>query len=693
MADHAVLADEVVHVDAGDVGLEGNLSVPDKAIGVILFAHGSGSSRHSRRNRQVAETLREAGLATLLIDLLTTEEEQVDRVTAHLRFDIPMLAGRLIEATRWLARHPKTNGLRIGYFGASTGAGAALIAAAEMPDRVSAVVSRGGRPDLAAEALPRVKAPTLLIVGERDTEVIELNRAARAKMRAETEISIVPGAGHLFEEPGTLDRVAELAGQWFVRYLGDREADAPVTVNRGGHGNGDGDGHGHASGAARPRVFRSKSDRAALIAEAAEPFADIEDADMDALLDRIGDAAVVLIGEASHGTSEFYRMRQEITRALVERRGFNTIAVEADWPDAEHVDEYVRGREPRLRRAAQAFDRFPNWMWRNHEVLGFVEWLREYNAGVAEQERKVGFFGLDIYSLYSSIHEVLRYLGEVDPALASLARERYNCLTPFKADPARYGKAVVTQQYRGCEEEVTQMLQELLQKRLESAGGEGERLFDAKQNARVIAGAERYYRTMYYGSPDSWNLRDGHMFATLQALLEFRGPDARAVVWAHNSHVGNAAATSMSTAGLTNVGEISREEFGDNAFLIGFGTNTGTVAAASNWGGEVEIKSLRASHPDSYERLCHESGVERFFLPLREPRHADIRHELGEPRLERAIGVIYRPETELQSHYFRAVLPDQFDEYIWFDHSEAVHPLDRTTAPELPARHPFLLID
>jgi protein-L-isoaspartate(D-aspartate) O-methyltransferase len=237
------------------------------------------------------------------------------------------------------------------------------------------------------------------------------------------------------------------------------------------------------------------------------------------------------------------------------------------------------------------------------------------------------------------------------------------------------------------------MLQKLLQKRLESAGSESERLFDAKQNARVVAGAERYYRTMYYGSPDSWNLRDGHMFATLLALLDFRGPDARAVVWAHNSHVGNASATSMSTAGQTNIGEISREEFGDEAYLIGFGTNTGTVAAASNWGGEVEIKSLRASHPDSYERLCHDSAVERFFLPLREPRHADIRHELEEPRLERAIGVIYRPETELQSHYFRAVLPDQFDEYIWFDHSAAVHPLNRAKAPQLPPRHPFLLID
>lgn len=683
MADDVAVAHEVVHVDAGGVRLEGSLAVPEGASGVVLFAHGSGSSRRSPRNRQVAETLQDAGLATLLIDLLTSEEERVDRISAHLRFDIPMLAERLMGATRWLSSHPDTQTLPVGCFGASTGAGAALIAAAEMPDRVEAVVSRGGRPDLAGNALTRVRAPTLLIVGERDTKVIELNRAALRKMRGETKLTLVSRAGHLFEEPGALEEVGRQAARWFVRFLGDREdgGDADATTAAP-----------HASGA---RVHRSRTELSDLISNVAEPFSAIDGADLGALIERIGDAEVVMIGEASHGTSEFYRMRQKITRALIEQRGFDTIAVEADWPDAEHVDEYVRGREPRLRRAEQAFDRFPTWMWRNREVLEFVEWLRTYNEERTGQRRKVGFFGLDLYSLYSSIHQVLRYLEDVDPELARQARKRYDCLTPFEADPALYGKAVVSQQFRGCEHEVTQMLQDLLEKRIESggAGGDGDRLFDALQNARVVAEAERYYRSVYYGSPDSWNLRDGHMFATLKALLEFRGPDTRVVVWAHNSHIGDASATTMSTSGQTNIGELCRQEFGDRAYLIGFGTNTGTVAAASNWGGDVEVKTLRPAHPESYERLCHDSGIHRFLLHLREPAHPDIRFELGESRMERAIGVIYRPETELRSHYFRAVLPRQFDEYVWFDATEAVRPLEKGTAPELPARHPFLLVD
>ena len=678
-----------VSVEAGGVTLEGDLVVPEEAGGVILFAHGSGSSRHSSRNHRVARTLQEAGLATLLVDLLTSEEEEVDRVTAHLRFDIPMLAGRLGGAIGWLQRHPATEALPIGLFGASTGAGAALIAAAERPEAIGAVVSRGGRPDLAGEALPRVQAPTLLIVGGRDYAVIEMNEEALAQLRTETEkrLEIVPGATHLFEEPGTLDEVARLAGDWFVRHL-EARLPMPATPSRE-----------EAHEAPTARVYRGPAERAALIGEAAEPFTSIEDADLGTLLDRTGEARVVLLGEASHGTAEFYRMRQQITRALIEQHGFTIIAAEADWPDAEHVDEYARGRPGKPERAWQAFSRFPSWMWRNHEVLEFVEWLRSHNAEQAEPERKVGFYGLDLYSLYASMHEVLGYLEGVDPDLAQAARARYGCLMPFAADPALYGRAVITDRYRDCEEEAVEVLTDLLQKRLRrsaeerSAEGHGERLFDAQQNARVVAGAERYYRTMYYGAPESWNLRDRHMFETLEALLDFRGPDAKAVVWAHNSHIGNAAATHMSERGEINVGQLCREAFGDAAYLVGFGTHTGTVAAASDWGGEVEIKRVRPSHPRSYERLCHDSGVGRFLLPLRDPAHPDLRAELNEPRLERAIGVIYRPETELQSHYFPAVLPEQFDEYVWFDESEAVRPLERATAPALPERHPFLLVD
>lgn len=331
-------------------------------------------------------------------------------------------------------------------------------------------------------------------------------------------------------------------------------------------------------------------------------------------------------------------------------------------------------------------------MWRNHEVLDFVAWLRDYNEGLIHPNRKVGFYGLDLYSLYTSIHEVVRYLNDVDPKLARMAQERYDCLRPFRSDPGQYGRAVVSNRYRECEEEVTEILKNLLQRRIEYSARDGESYLDATQNARVVASAERFYTVMYYGAPDSWNLRDSHMFETLKHLLEHRGESSKAVVWAHNSHVGDAGATSMGRRGETNIGELARQEFRGRTYTIGFGTHAGTVAAASNWGGEVEFKTVRPSWPESYERLCHQSGVPNFFLPLRDAGD-ELRAELLDTRLERAIGVIYRPESELQSHYFEAELPKQFDEYVWFDTSNAVRPFERATAPELPERHPFLLAD
>lgn len=671
--------EEQVQIRIGDVTLEGDLVVPDDARGVVLFAHGSGSSRHSPRNRAIARRLHDEGLATLLFDLLTADEEQEDRITAHLRFDLPLLAQRVAGAAEWLQRHDPTRALDVGVFGASTGGGAALIAAAVHPEAIRAVVSRGGRPDLAGEALPRVEAPTLLVVGSRDVPVIAMNEEAMAQMeRAEVRLEIVEGATHLFEEPGALDEVADLAAAWFRVHLG---------ANGSPHPNGNGR-------QAEADVYRGPREIAEMVAAAAESFETIEEAELDALLERIGDAEVVLMGEASHGTSEFYRMRQRITQRLIEERGFTVVAVEADWPDAERVDEYVRGRTTRGERPWEAFARFPTWMWRNHDVLGFVEWLRAHNDGGPAGEQ-AGFYGLDLYSLYTSMHEVLGYLEGRDPDLADLARARYTCLAPFEADPALYGRAVVTDQYRGCEAEAVAMLQDLLRQRLAySAGSDGQadgrRLFDATQNAKVVRDAERYYRTMFYGSPSAWNLRDTHMFETLQAVRAFRD-GAKAVVWAHNSHVGDAEATQMGQRGEINIGRLCRDAYGDAAYLIGFGTHAGTVAAASGWGEPVEVKRVRPSHEESYERLCHESGVRRFLLPL---RHAseELRYELGHPRLERAIGVIYRPETELQSHYFHADLPRQFDEWIWFDETEAVRPLERARAPALPQRHPFRLL-
>jgi erythromycin esterase-like protein len=302
--------------------------------------------------------------------------------------------------------------------------------------------------------------------------------------------------------------------------------------------------------------------------------------------------------------------------------------------------------------------------------------MRGYNESVPELHRRAGFYGLDLYNMSGSIAAVLDYLERVDPDAAAAARERYGCLTPWQKEPATYGRAVLTEGYKRCEQLVIAQCRELLERRLEYARDDSESFLDATQNARLIAAAERYYRIMYYGGPESWNLRDTHMFETLQHLVEARGARAKAVVWAHNSHIGDARFTEMGNLREElNIGQLCREHFGEEAALIGFGTHTGTVAAASEWGGDMEIKRVRPSHRDSYEHLCHDSQVGRFLLDLRPDRHNTLRRRLLQPRLERFIGVIYRPDTERLSHYADASLPQQFDAFVWFDETSAVTPL------------------
>ena len=398
--------------------------------------------------------------------------------------------------------------------------------------------------------------------------------------------------------------------------------------------------------------------------ESAEAFGD--------LFAPFGDARVVLLGEATHGTSEFYRARAAITRHLIRNCGFNIVAAEADWPDAARLDRYVRHRAPEPTRA-RAFERFPTWMWRNQEVLEFVEWLRRENEARSESDR-VEFRGLDVYSLRESIAAVLHYLDRVDPEAAKQARFRYGCLTPWQADPVRYGHRAAMGGDT-CEEEVKEQLLALLRKRLEYAARDGEDYFDASQNARIIRAAEQYYRIMYQGSRESWNLRDRHMFDTLQSLMHRRGQQAKAVVWAHNSHIGNAAATSMGWEGEFNIGELCRAAYGDDLVAIGFGTDRGTVAAASDWDSPMEIKTVRPVREDSYEFLFRHAGHARSLTNWRGGRGGLLRKLLSEPRRERAIGVVYRPESELLSHYFRAVLSEQFDAYVWFETSHAITPL------------------
>lgn len=426
-----------------------------------------------------------------------------------------------------------------------------------------------------------------------------------------------------------------------------------------------------------------------LVAQAAEPLPGLDDPAFGALFDRFGACRVVLLGEASHGTSEFHRARAAITRRLIEQHGFEIVAVEADWPDAAAVDRYVRHR-PVAPSSDPPFQRFPTWMWRNTDVAAMIEWMREHNRTLEDTARRAGFYGLDIYNMSGSIAAVLEYLDGIDPEAAAVARQRYGCLTPWQKEPTTYGHAVLTG-YGECEKVVVAQCQELLQKRLQYADQDGERYLDAAQNARLVTSAERYYRVMYYGGSESWNMRDNHMFETLGHVLEAKGPASKAVVWAHNSHIGDARFTEMGQVRKEiNIGQLCRERFGDAAALIGFGTDTGTVAAASDWGGEMEVKRVRPSHPESYERVCHDSGVASFLLDLRARTDDTLRRRLLESRLERFIGVIYRPETELMSHYADASLPGQFDAYVWFDRTTAVTPLGNGhSRPGVADTYPF----
>ncbi|NVF14947.1 erythromycin esterase family protein [Vreelandella maris] len=435
--------------------------------------------------------------------------------------------------------------------------------------------------------------------------------------------------------------------------------------------------------------YASAQQAAKAIAAACEPLPSLQEEDaFGAHFDRFGDAKIVLLGEASHGTSEFYRARAAITRRLIEQHNFNIVAVEADWPDAAYIDRYVRHRAA-TSDDRQAFTRFPAWMWHNEEVATFTEWLRQHNAELPFSQR-TSFRGLDIYSLRASLFAVLDYLDRIDPEAAQAARQRYGCLTPWQSEPALYGHALLQEEQDTCEEAVVEQLQALLEHRIEYMAKEGEEAyFNATQNARVVRAAEQYYRLMYRGSTQSWNLRDRHMFDTLQQVIEAKGADAKVVVWAHNSHIGNASATEMGWQGQFNIGELCRTAYGDQAVLIGFGTHTGIVAAADNWDSPMKIKQIVPSRADSFERIFHETQLPRALIELRNPQHSKVREQLTQTRLERAIGVIYRPESEYYSHYFKASLAEQFDAYVWFDETTAVTPLPSERPQGVPDTYPF----
>ena len=451
------------------------------------------------------------------------------------------------------------------------------------------------------------------------------------------------------------------------------------------------------------KARRETTDPVAAVRAEARPLTGGRE-DYDALLELVGDAQFVLLGEASHGTHDFYRARAEITKRLIAEKGFAAVAAEADWPDAYRVNRYVRGApqgsDASAEEALRDFQRFPQWMWRNADILDLVGWLREHNDG-GPLDQTAGFYGLDLYSLYASIDAVIGYLDKTDPDAAERARRRYGCFEMFEKDEQAYGYAASSGRVEACEEEVVAQLVEL-QRRAGGAGGSGgsragddERFF-AEQNARVAKNAEAYYREMFRARDESWNLRDSHMAETLDALaahLSRGGRSAKIVVWAHNSHLGDARATQMSARGELNLGQLVRERHGDRAVIVGFTTYAGTVTAASDWGAPAERKWVRPGLAGSYEALFHGAALPRFYLALRGKGEAAA--ALREPRLERFIGVIYRPETERWSHYYEASLPSQFDAVFHYDESRALEPLERTVrwekgeVREVPQTYPF----
>ena len=583
---------------------------------------------------------------------------------------------------------------------------AAMVAAAELEES-DKVLEVGAGSGYAAAVISRVAAKVFAI--ERHAPLTE---AARERMRVlgyhNIELKTGDGSGGWPEQapfdailvsaggpriPDALKNQLTIGGRLVIP-VGPMEDQRLVRLTRTGEGTFEQDdlgavrfvkligAGGWQESVSTPVLEDRTITLAQRIARAAEPLPGFDDPNFGKLFDRFGQKRVVLLGEASHGTSEFYRARAAITRRLIAEHGFTIVAVEADWPDAAAIDRKVRGLKPQTD-APQPFQRFPTWMWKNRDVEAFVHWLTRHNQKASEQ---CGFYGLDIYNMRGAIAAVLAYLDKVDPKAAAVARQRYACLTPWQHEPSAYGRAVLTAGYRECEDEVIRQCREMLEKQMSYAGDD--EFLDASQNARLVASAERYYRVMYYGGAASWNLRDSHMFQTLSRLLQWRGAGAKAVVWAHNSHIGDARQTEMGQVREElNIGQLCRQHFGGDCALIGMGTHSGTVAAASDWDGEMEIKKVKPSRGDSIERLCHDSEMPRFLLDFaRDPRLAE---RLAEPRLERFIGVIYRPETELQSHYADSSLSRQFDAYLWFDETRAVEEIGAQKHLGVPDTYPF----
>ncbi len=626
--------------------LPGRLAIPERAKGLVIFAHGSGSSHKSPRNVKVAQALHNLGFATLLFDLLTEMESEYRPNV----FNIDLLAERLMLATNWARAISELKNLPIGFFGASTGGAAALVAAAKTP-HIRSVVSRGGRPDMADKNLKQVKIPVLLIVGGNDHDVIALNEQAKEKL-PDAHLAIVPGAGHIFEEPGTLTEVIELAGNWFVQTL--HKGSELVTV--------------------RPREEMVDE-----ISKIATPL--LTDESLHELASHLAKFPLVMLGEATHGTEEFYEIRQKLSRELIAHFGFKFVAVEGDWPDCEKLNEYVKSGRTSAAEVMSHFHRWPSWMWANQQTADFIEWLKGRDAG---------FFGLDVYSLFDSMDLIKKYAEKISPEARDRFNEAFSCFESFHRDEIAYARSLITLP-QGCTDEVVTSLRSLLRLRLAQTQLRQSELYDLRQNAKIMANADRYYRAMIEGDTESWNIRDQHMLDTLDSLLRMHGPDAKGIVWAHNTHIGDYHATDMAKAGYINLGGLAREKWGiENVSLVGFGTYEGEVLAGRAWGAKPEIMTLPPAPLGTLEFYFHKVAsdlhVSKFLVSLTKdvpaPRDSerDSRKSLRAPIFalphgHRAVGVVYQSRYRGNGAFVPTKLSERYDHFIFIDKTTALRAL------------------
>lgn len=417
-----------------------------------------------------------------------------------------------------------------------------------------------------------------------------------------------------------------------------------------------------------------------------EKAIDLSDkSNLDKLFEKIGDSRIVMLGEASHGTHEYYTWRSYITKKLISEKNFNFIAVEGDWPDCYNINKFIKGQcapGTQIRDILKNFDRWPTWMWANWEIAALSEWLFTYNE---KRHKKVGFYGLDVYSLWESLEAIRRYLEQHEPESLKKATETFRCFEPYKGDETSYAYAtrIVPEL---CEEKVLELLQEI-QRRLPQYQLKEENIFSAEQNAVIAVNAEKYYRAMIRSNEDSWNIRDSHMQETLERLLNFHGPDSKAIVWAHNTHVGDASATDMADEGTYNIGELARKAFPGETFLVGFGSYGGSVIAGNSWGAKMQQMIVPDGRKGSWEYLLHASGKNNKLLIMEDLRTTVF----AEKRIDhRAIGVVYRPEYERYGNYVPSVLPARYDAFIHIDKTRALHPLHiNPNIQTVPETYPF----